>query len=133
MDKKGVDTRTVLWTFYILLVLIISYVLYTFIEDSASGKALKEKYFINDLGLNFDFLPSLNHDLEIKYNIEDDYKIQFSDGKITLIGKNLDYNYVQDENFDVPYREIEAKNGSKLIINKKDNTILINTKENEIK
>ena len=70
MDKKGVDTRTVLWTFYILLVLIISYVLYTFIEDSASGKALKEKYFINDLGLNFDFLPSLNHDLEIKYNIE---------------------------------------------------------------
>ena len=133
MNKKGVDTRTVLWTFYILLVLMISYVLYTFIDDSASGKALKEKYFINDLGLSFDFLPSLNHDLEIKYNIEDDYNIQFSKGKIMFTEKNLNYNYVQDANFNTPYKEIEAKKGSKLIINKKDNTISINIKENEIK
>lgn len=133
MDKKGADTRTVLWTFYILLVLIISYAIYTFIGDSASGRALKEKYFIKDLGLNFDFLPSINSDLEIKYDIEDDYKIRFSNGKIMLIGKNLDYNYVQDTNFDVLYREIEAKNSSKLIISKKDNAILINIKENEIK
>ena len=133
MNKKGADTRTILWTFYILLVLIITYFLYNFVTDVASGKGFTKKYFINDLGLTFDALASANYDLEIKYKHLQDYNIRFSKGDIKIINENLNYNYVHDNNFNTFYDDINIKENSELLITKKDNTISVNVKENEAK
>ena len=133
MNKKGADTRTILWIFYILLVLIISYFLYNFINDASSGKLFTKEYFINDLGLTFDTLSSANYDLEIKYNYQDNYDIQFSKGNLKLTGENTIYHYAQDTNFNTFYGEYAIKNGSMLLINKKNNVISVNLKENEVK
>ena len=133
MNKKGADTRTILWTFYILLVLIITYFLYNFVTDVASGKGFTKKYFINDLGLTFDTLASANHDLEIKYKNLENYYIRFSRGDIKIINENFNYNYVHDNNFNTIYNDINIKEDSELLISKKDNTISVNTKENEAK
>ena len=133
MNKKGIDTRTILWAFYIILVLIITYFMYTFIDDVASGRGFTKKYFVNDLGLTFDTLSSANYQLEMKYYNLDNYDLSISKGKINLVGGSQEYYYVPDNNLDVNYRELSIKNGSKLEISKSDNLINFEVKNNEIK
>ena len=58
MDKKGVDSRSILWTFYIILVIIITVFLYNQIETISSGKGFSDRYFVNDIGLTFDTISS---------------------------------------------------------------------------
>ncbi len=129
MDKKGADSRTILWTFYILLVLIMTYFLYSFITDVGSGKGFTKKYFINDLGLTYDALPSANGNLEIKYKNLNSYNIVFDKKKIKLQNENLEYNYVQDSNFNMFYGDLYLKENSKLIITKNGNEITVNVNE----
>lgn len=128
MNKKGIDTRTILWVFYILLVLIMTYFLYNFIDDTASGKGFSKKYFVNDLGLTFDALPSANHDLEITYNNLEDYDINIGKENIKIQDESQAYNYVRDNNLNIYNGGITIKNNNQLMISKNGNVISIYVK-----
>jgi len=130
MNKKGeggFDTKIVLWVFYIILVIIITYFLYTFIDDAASGEEFHKKYFINDLGLSMDALHSANHDLEIKYKNLKDYNLKIFNGEIKLADELSRYRYAVDKNQEIA-GEFTLKENQTLIINKKGNIISFNIK-----
>jgi len=131
MDKKGVDSRSILWTFYIILVIIITVFLYNQIETISSGKGFSDRYFVNDIGLTFDTISSANYDLELKHNVSQTVSLKMSEGKITLNGGGLEYNYVMDNNLNIPYGNLNLDENKILVINKKNNVVDINIKENE--
>ena len=130
MDKKGVETRTLLWMFYILLVLIITYFLYSFVNDFETGKGFSKRYFVNDLGLMVDAVSSSNHDLEIKYYNLGEYNLRFSKGRIELVNENIRYNYASDNNLEMFNGEILTKDNSSLTILKNGNIVYITSDEN---
>ena len=129
MDKKGFDTRTVLWVFYIVLVLIMTYFLYNYIDDTASGKGFNKKYFVNDLGLTFDAMQSANGDLEITYSNLEDYDIAFSKNSVKIQDESQVYYYVNDNNFQSFSGNLNLKSKDKLVISKNNNIISINAKK----
>ncbi len=131
MNKKGVNTRLVLWVFYILISLIIAYFIYNYIDDVSSGRVITKRYLVNDIGLSFDLISSANHNLNIRYTFQDDYSLLLDEGRIK-IDSEKGYNYALDKNFITYFGEFSVKNNDTLIINKKENLIKINL-ENEQK
>ncbi len=132
MNKKGVETRTILWLFYIVLVLIATYILFNFINDAVSGKGFSQRYFLNDLGLTIDTLPSANGNLEIKYKNLQDYNIRISNGELKTTEEISIYRYAQDKNTE--FLGVFQLDANKiLVINKDGNLVVINAKENEAK
>ena len=129
MNKKG-DSRTTLWIFYIVLVIIITVFLVNVIDNAVSGKGFTKQKFINDLGLTLDTIQSSNYDLEVRYKVPFETNLAFSKNSIKIVGENSYYNFAQDTNFNIFSGGINVKENSILIITKKDNTISINIKEN---
>ncbi len=129
MDKKGFDTRTVLWVFYIVLVLIMTYFLYNYIDDLASGEGFNKKYFVNDLGLTFDAISSANGDLEITYSNLEDYDIAFAENFVKIQDEAQVYYFVNDKNFQSFSGNLNLKPQDKLVINKNNNVVSVNAKK----
>lgn len=129
MDKKGDITKPILWTFYIILVLIMTYFLYNYIDDLASGEGFSKKYFVNDLGLTMDAISSANGDLEITYSNLENYDISFAKNSVKIQDEAQIYYFVSDENIQSFSGNLNFDAQSRLAINKDDNVISINMKK----
>lgn len=133
MNKRGITNKQILWASYIILVIVMTYFLYTFINDVATGKGFSKKYSITDLGLTFDALSSANHDLDINYRNLDGYIITLSQGNIKINDEVSQYNYAFDNNIMTFSGNLEIKENQILLINKQGDIISVSVKENEVK
>ncbi|MBL7147745.1 MAG: hypothetical protein ISS82_02880 [Nanoarchaeota archaeon] len=120
MNKRGISTQQYIWTFYIILCVLLFVLLINYIRQEVTGEAYQQQILSKKLGLTLDTVYASNGELELKYNFNKTYFIKSKDGFLTImkekIGSQGFYIIAQDENnlnfnLETDSIKIKSKNG----------------------
>ena len=118
MDKKGVEERVILWTFYSVLSIILLLVFLNYINEAATGVNLQKEFLARDLALTLDSVYAAPNDIFIDYELDD--KIIEIKGNFIKVIKEftipVEYYFANDSlsNIDGTYKDkiiIKKENG----------------------
>ena len=124
MNKRG-DVLTYIWTFYLILILILSYGFYTWINSKSTGEDFKNNYLGKDIALTLNTIYNSNGDLKITYKNLKDYNLVIDNKNMKLIknGNVKENSYTPDNYY----------NNLKLDLKIDNNLVIENNKEIKIK
>ena len=123
MNKRGISTQQYIWTFYIILAIIIAVLLVNYIRQEITGESYTQHVLSKKLGLTLDSAYASPGKLELNYNFNDTFIINSEKGLLTIkkekIGSHGFYQISQtkdlDFNFESDTLKIISNKGSVLV------------------
>lgn len=113
MNKRGVDTRQILYVAYILMCLAVFLFLYGEVKGEAKGETFHQIYSAVDIASAINLFG--NGNLTVEYPLKYDFNFAVAEGKVA-VRKETTVIYPYSEG---KYYSIEAKKeGDKLILRK---------------
>ena len=140
MNKRGVEERLYLWAFYLLLIVILTAIFLSYINQEAKGEAFNKRYLARDIALLVNTLYASPGDISVKYSFEEgvysvsigeiDNKYKVRVNTVTGIIKKilpLDYAYAEDLFYDTRLKaDLGRKYGVNCILfEKEDNDAFV--------
>jgi len=120
MNKRGMDTHLILWTFYLVLCILIFVWLTVYTNSEINGISSDQEASAKQIGLTLDAIYAANGDLDLTYFLNEPFIIKSEEGFLTVKKNefsNLDF-YIASQskehmNFEVTSDKlnINYKNG----------------------
>lgn len=103
MNKKGMETRLIVYGFYIILVILIGYLLFNYMDQEITGESHTQIVLAKKLGLTLDTASSSNGELNLNYNLSGTFSVKSVNGFLTIKKENSgipgSYYVANDLNF----------------------------------
>lgn len=84
MNKKGISTQQYIWTFYIIICIVIFVLLVNYIRAEITGESSKQIILAKNLGLTLDSVYASNGDLNLNYYFNNTFVIESKESLLTV-------------------------------------------------
>ena len=133
MNKRGMMSKQILWTFYLIINIMIGIFLMVYINNNASGKYFDNQFYAKDIGLTIETIYQSSGNLKINYNFENKVKFNLNENIIKICDaednkKCYSYELIRNPNYKIDNVELTT-NETKL--EKIGNEIKISEIKNE--
>ena len=120
MHKKGATQKILLYTFYLLMAFLIIYSSSAYLNDYFNGLEFNKEFITKDLGLAIDTLALSPNNIELKYDMSQEFQAESKDSKLKIKLKDLEFP--REYNFISNIKDFSKKSNEITI--KKDNGII---------
>lgn len=112
MNKRGATQKTLLFIFYILIAFIIIYAVSSYLNNYIGGAEFNKEFIAKDLGLAIDTISFSPNEIQMKYNLSEEFIVEIKDSNLKIKLKNLEiprqYNFISKiKDFSIKSNEIK--------------------------
>ena len=134
MNKKGLEERQYLWTFYLLILSIVLITLITYIQSVSQGEIISKDFIASDISFLIQAIQAAPGDVSYRYELSNnEFNILINNNEVIISDdrNNLDSRksvYFKNKNVDL--ESVFLEKPSILVLEKKSNTITITSTAN---
>ena len=130
MNKRGSITKQWLYTFYIVLNVLVLVLFLTYINQLSSNKGITQEFISRDLGLTVDTLHNSPNPIKFSYVNPISYQLKIDKNSVSATEPNSialgKYLYTKDNNVNIEVNLIPLTNSTLVFEKNKDISVSLN-------